>query len=72
MLSFWFMATDYTTSPITKRGQVLYGALIGALAALFRLYGSASEGVSYAVLLANLLTPVIEKITVPKAFGRRR
>ena len=72
MLSFWFMAPDYTTSPITKRGQVLYGALIGALAALFRLYGSASEGVSYAVLLANLLTPVIEKITVPKAFGRRR
>lgn len=71
MLAFWFMATDYTTSPITKRGQVLYGALIGVLAAVFRLYASASEGVSYAILLANLLTPVIEKVTVPRAFGRR-
>lgn len=72
MLAFWFMATDYTTSPITKRGQLLYGALIGALTALFRLYGSASEGVSYAILLVNLLTPIIDKVTVPRAFGRRR
>ncbi|GFI12012.1 electron transport complex subunit RsxD [Lachnospiraceae bacterium] len=72
MLAFWFMATDYTTSPITKRGQLLYGAIIGALAAVFRLYGSALEGVSYAILLTNLLTPIIEKITVPRAFGRRR
>lgn len=72
MLAFWFMATDYTTSPITKRGQIIYGAIIGALTAMFRLYGSALEGVSYAILLANLLTPIIEKITVPRAFGRRR
>ena len=71
MLAFWFMATDYTTSPITKQGQILYGMLIGALAGMFRLYGSASEGVSYAILLANLLTPMIEKVTVPRAFGRR-
>ena len=71
MLAFWFMATDYTTSPLTKWGQIIYGALIGALAAMFRLYGSASEGVSYAILLANLLTPIIEKITIPRAFGRR-
>lgn len=71
MLAFWFMATDYTTSPITKKGQILYGILIGALTAVFRLYGTASEGVSYAILLANLLTPVIEKVTVPRAFGRR-
>ena len=72
MIGAWFMATDYTTSPITKRGQLLYGAIIGALAAVFRLYGSALEGVSYAILLTNLLTPIIEKITVPRAFGRRR
>lgn len=72
MLAFWFMATDYTTSPITRRGQLLYGALIGALAGLFRLFGSASEGVSYGILLVNLLTPIIEKVTVPRAFGRRR
>lgn len=71
MLAFWFMATDYTTSPITKSGQIIYGIIIGALAALFRLYGSASEGVSYGILLANLLTPIIEKITVPRAFGRK-
>ena len=71
MLAFWFMATDYTTSPLTKWGQIIYGVFIGGLAALFRLYGSASEGVSYAILLANLLTPIIEKITVPRAFGRR-
>lgn len=71
MLAFWFMATDYTTSPITKKGQILYGILIGTLTAVFRLYGTASEGVSYAILLANLLTPVIEKVTVPRAFGRR-
>ncbi len=71
MLAFWFMATDYTTSPITKQGQILYGMLIGALAGMFRLDGSASEGVSYAILLANLLTPMIEKVTVPRAFGRR-
>ena len=71
MIGAWFMATDYTTSPITKQGQILYGMLIGALAGMFRLYGSASEGVSYAILLANLLTPMIEKVTVPRAFGRR-
>ena len=71
MLAFWFMATDYTTSPITKSGQIFYGGMIGALAALFRLFGSASEGVSYAILLANLLTPIIEKVTIPRAFGRR-
>ncbi len=71
MLAFWFMATDYTTSPITKSGQIIYGGMIGALAAMFRLFGSASEGVSYAILLANLLTPIIEKVTIPRAFGRR-
>lgn len=71
MLAFWFMATDYTTSPLTKWGQIIYGVFIGGVAALFRLYGSASEGVSYAILLANLLTPIIEKITIPRAFGRR-
>ena len=71
MLAFWFMATDYTTSPITKSGQIIYGGMIGALAAMFRLFGSASVVVSYAILLANLLTPIIEKVTIPRAFGRR-
>ena len=57
MLGAWFMMTDYTTSPITKGGQLLYGAVIGALAAMFRLVGNVSEGLSYAILLGNLLVP---------------
>lgn len=72
MLAVWFMASDYTTSPITKRGQVVYGMLLGALTALFRLVGGASEGVSYAILLGNLTVPLIEKVTVPRAFGKKK
>lgn len=72
MLAVWFMASDYTTSPITKRGQILYGILIGALTVLFRLAGGAAEGISYAILLGNLTVPLIEKITVPRAFGKKK
>ena len=68
----WFMATDYVTSPVTKGGQYVYGAMIGVLAALFRLSGSAVEGISYAILLANLMVPLIEKVTMPRAFGKKR
>lgn len=67
-----FMATDYTTSPITKSGQVIFALLIGFLTAIFRVLGSSSEGVSYAIIISNLLVPLIEKITVPKAFGMRK
>ncbi|MCC8015953.1 MAG: RnfABCDGE type electron transport complex subunit D [Clostridiales bacterium] len=67
-----FMATDYTTSPITKGGQVIYAALIGFLIAVFRVLGSSAEGVSYAIIISNLLVPLIEKISVPKAFGIRK
>jgi len=72
MLGIWFMATDYTTSPVTRKGQYIYGAVIGILAALFRIVGSAAEGMSYAILLGNIMVPLIEKATVPKAFGRRK
>ncbi len=70
MLGAWFMATDYVTSPITKRGQILYGILMGVLTGLFRLFGASAEGVSYAIIISNLCVPLIERITLPKPFGK--
>lgn len=67
-----FMATDYTTSPITKGGQIVYALLIGFLTAIFRVIGSSAEGVSYAIIISNLCVPLIEKITVPNAFGMKK
>lgn len=66
----FFMATDYVTSPITPRGQIVYGILMGCLTGLFRLFGGSAEGVSYAIILSNILVPLIEKVTLPKAFGK--
>ena len=66
----FFMATDYVTSPITPKGQILYGILLGILTGLFRIFGANAEGVSFAIILSNLLVPMIEKITIPKAFGQ--
>lgn len=70
MLGAWFMATDYVTSPITKTGQIVYGICLGLLTGLFRLFGGSAEGVSYAIIISNLLVPLIEKITLPKPFGK--
>lgn len=70
MLGAWFMATDYVTSPITKRGQIVYGICLGLLTGLFRLFGGSAEGVSYAIIISNLLVPLIEKVTLPKPFGK--
>ncbi|PWJ52270.1 electron transport complex protein RnfD/electron transport complex protein RnfC [Faecalicatena contorta] len=70
MLGAWFMATDYVTSPITSRGQIVYGVCLGLLTGLFRLFGGSAEGVSYAIIIGNLLVPLIEKITLPKPFGK--
>lgn len=64
-----FMATDYVTSPVTAWGQVIFSVCIGFLTAFFRYCGSSTEGVSYAIIISNLLTPLIEKITSPKPFG---
>ena len=69
MLGAFFMATDYVTSPITPRGQILFGICCGILTGLFRCFGANAEGVSFAIILSNLLVPLIEKITVPNAFG---
>lgn len=70
MLGAFFMATDYVTRPITPKGQYLYGIVLGVLTGIFRVFGSNAEGVSYAIILGNLLVPLIENITVPKAFGK--
>ena len=70
MLGAWFMATDYVTSPITKKGQYLYGICLGVLTGLFRIFGGSAEGVSYAIIISNLLVPLIEKFTLPKPFGK--
>lgn len=64
MLGCFFMATDYVTSPINFEGQIVYGILIGILTGLFRFYGSSAEGVSYAIIISNLLVPLIEKYTL--------
>ena len=63
MLGAWFMATDYVTSPITKKGQYVYGVLLGILTGLFRLFGGSAEGVSYAIIIS-------ERVTLPKPFGK--
>jgi len=66
----FFMATDYVTSPLSKTGQVVYGLFLGILTGIFRLWGASPEGVSYAIILGNLFVPLIEKVTLPKAFGK--
>lgn len=69
MFGALFMATDYATTPITKKGQILFGICCGLLTGIFRTLGATPEGVSYAIILSNLLVPLIEKITIPRAFG---
>ena len=69
MLGAFFMATDYVTSPVTKPGQWLFGIGCGALTVIFRYFGLFPEGVTYAILLMNLLTWVIDRCTPPKIYG---
>ena len=69
MLGAWFMATDYVTRPITDKGQYVYGVILGLLTGLFRIFGGSAEGVSYAIIFTNLLVPIIERLTLPTAFG---
>lgn len=66
----FFMATDYVTSPITPLGQVIFAVMLGILTGLFRLFGGSAEGVSYAIIICNILVPMINVHTVPKAFGK--
>ena len=70
MLGAFFMATDYVTSPITPMGQIIFGICCGVLTGLFRTCGANAEGVSFAIILSNLFVPMIEKCTIPRAFGQ--
>ena len=72
LIGAFFMATDYVTSPVTPMGQVVYALLLGFLTALFRVVGKSAEGVSYAIIISNIVVPLIERATVPAAFGLKR
>lgn len=64
-----FMATDYTTSPITSKGKVIYALCCAIITCLIRLFGSLPEGVSFSIIIMNILTPHIENLTTPLPFG---
>ncbi len=72
MLGAIFMATDYSTSPVTKRGQVLYGIGCGVLTVCIRYFGSYPEGVCYSILLMNTAVWLLDKLGLPRRFGVRR
>jgi electron transport complex protein RnfD len=69
MLGAFFMATDYTTSPITRKGQIIFAAGCGIITSVIRIYGGYPEGVSYSILFMNLFVPLIDKYTNPRVFG---
>lgn len=72
LLGAIFMATDYVTSPMTHKGMVLYGVMIGIITMIIRLWGAYPEGVSFAILIMNGFTPLINKYMHPRRFGERR
>jgi len=69
ILGAFFMATDYSTTPTTEKGKLIFGIGCGLLTVVIRLYGSYPEGVSFAILLMNIATPLIDRVTTIKAFG---
>ncbi len=69
MIGAFFMATDYTTSPMTKKGQVIFAFGCGFIATIIRIFGGYPEGVSYSILIMNLFVPVIDKYVTPRVFG---
>ena len=72
MLGAIFMATDYVTSPVTKKGQLIFGVGCGVLTVLFRYFGIYPEGVTYAILLMNLIVWVIDHCTAPRTYGHQK
>lgn len=72
MLGAWFMATDMVGSPVTPKGVIIYGLLIGFVTIIIRLFGGLTEGVMYAILLGNAATPLIDQLTQPKVFGQSK
>lgn len=71
ILGAFFMATDYVTSPLTRKGQIIFGAGCGLLTAIIRLWGGYPEGVSYAILMMNAATPIIDRYTKPRVYGTK-
>jgi len=69
MLGAFFMATDMVTSPMSKKGMIIYGMGIGVLTVIIRVFGSYPEGISFAILIFNAFTPLINRYTKPKKFG---
>lgn len=69
MLGAFFMATDYTTSPMTKKGKIIFALGCGVLTSVIRIYGGYPEGVSYSILIMNLFVPLIDKYVTPRVFG---
>lgn len=72
LLGAFFMATDYATSPITAKGKWIFGIGCGVITSVIRLYGSLPEGVSFSIILMNILVPHIERLTLPRAFGAEK
>ncbi|MBR2695945.1 MAG: RnfABCDGE type electron transport complex subunit D [Parasporobacterium sp.] len=70
LLGAFYMATDYVTSPVSPSGRIIYAVILGLLTCTFRLFGSAAGSVAYAILIGNLLAPLIEKVTRRKTFGK--
>ena len=72
MLGAIFMATDYATSPVTPKGQVVYGIGCGVLTVVFRYFGLFPEGVTYAILLMNAFVWIIDRYSAPRRFGVKK
>ncbi|MFN4227320.1 MAG: RnfABCDGE type electron transport complex subunit D [Candidatus Ratteibacteria bacterium] len=72
ILGAFFMATDYVTSPITKRGKIIFGIGCGLITFLIRKVGGYPEGVCYSILFMNMLVPLINRYTLPKKFGSKK
>ncbi len=72
VMGAFFMATDYVTSPVSRLGQFIYGCLIGVLGGIFRLYGNTADSFSYAIVIGNVCTPLIDTYIVQKPFTYRR
>ncbi|MFC1804449.1 RnfABCDGE type electron transport complex subunit D [Candidatus Omnitrophota bacterium] len=71
ILGAFFMATDYVTCPLTRKGQIIFGIGCGLLTAIIRIWGGYPEGVSYAILMMNAATPIIDRYTKPRVYGKR-
>lgn len=71
LLGSIYMATDYVTSPMTHRGQIIYGIGIGVITCVIRLWGAYPEGVSFAILIMNAVTPLINNYVKPRRFGEK-